>query len=290
MIVVTGATGKLGRLIVETLAAKMSADQIGISVRDCSKATDLSDRGIRVRAGDFADPATLRRAFEGASQVLVISSNSSGAAAVEHHQNAIDAAGQVGAQRVLYTSHMGASSSSAFAPMRDHAATEDALNASGVAFTSLRNGFYASSAVMMMGPFLKTGKVVAPRDGPVSWTTHEDLAHAAVLALTEEGKLDGITPPLTGSEALNLAQLANMASELTGREITRVTISDEEQRSSMLSRGTPEPMVNLFGGLYKASRADEFARVNATLERLLGRPPVSMRQVLMDVIEAHQGE
>ena len=288
MTVVTGATGKLGRLIVEKLAAKIPADQIGVSVRDCSKATDMSDRGIRVRRGDFADPASLATAFEGASQVLVVSSNSSGAAAVQHHRSAIDAARQVGVQRVLYTSHMGASASSEFAPMRDHAATEEALNASGLAFTSLRNGFYASSAVMMMGPFLETGKVVAPLDGPVSWTTHEDLADAAVLALTEEGKLDGITAPLTGSEALNLTQLAHLASEVTGRETVRVTISDEEQRSSMLSRGTPETMVNLSGSLYKASRANEFARVDAELERLLGRPPVSMRQVLMDLIAIHR--
>ncbi len=288
MIIVTGATGKLGQLIVEKLSAKMPAGQIGVSVRDCSKATALSDRGIRVRQADFTGPARLLHAFEGASQVLIISSNSGGAAAVEQHRNAISAAREAGAQRVLYTSHMGASISSAFAPMRDHAATEEALKSSGLAFTSLRNGFYASSAVMMMGPFLKTGKVVAPPDGPVSWTTHEDLADAAVLALTGEGKLDGITAPLTGSEALNLAQLAGLASELMGRETTRITISDEEQRSLMLSRGTPQPLVDLFEGLYKASRANEFARVDATLEQLLCRPPVSMRHVLMDLIKTQQ--
>ena len=288
MIVVTGASGKLGQLIVEKLVGKMPANQIGVSVRDSSKATGLSGHGIRVRQADFADPSSLLDAFEGASQVLVISSNSGGAAAVDHHRNAIHAASKAGAQRVLYTSHMGAGASSAFAPMRDHAATEEALKVSGLPFTSLRNGFYASSAVMMMGPFLKTGKVVAPPDGPVSWTTHEDLADAAVLALTEEGKLNGITPPLTGSEALSLAQLADLASQLTGREITRITISDEEQRSSLLSRGTPEPMVDLFAGLYKASRAHEFATVDPTLQRLLGRPPVSMRHVLMNLINTLQ--
>jgi NAD(P)H dehydrogenase (quinone) len=288
MIVVTGATGKLGQLIVEKLSARIPANQIGVSVRDSSKATGLSNRGIRVRQSDFADPASLLHAFEGAGQVLVISSNNSGAGAVQHHRNAIDAARLAGAQRILYTSHMGANASSVFAPMRDHAATEEILKASGVAFTSLRNGFYASSAVMMMGLFGETGKVVAPADGPVSWTAHEDLADAAVLALSEEGKLDGITAPLTGAEALNLAQLAGLAAELTGRETTRITISDEEYHSSMLSHGTPEPMVDLFGGLYKASRANEFAAVDPTLGRLIGRPPVSMRQVLTDLIETRR--
>ena len=288
MIIVTGATGQLGSAIVKKLIEHVPAAEIGVSVREPEKAAALMALGVRVRRGDFAEPESLRHAFEGASKVLVISSNSRGADAVEHHRNAINAAKHAGARRVMYTSHMGASASSAFAPMRDHAATEAALATCGLAFTSLRNGFYSSSAVMMMGPFLKTGKVVAPLDGPVCWTTHADLAAAAVLALTEEVMLDGITAPLTGSEALDLEQLADLASELTGREIARIKISDEEQRKSMLSRGTPEHMVDLMGGLYQASRANEFARVDPTLGRLLGRDPASMRQVLMDLIETHQ--
>ena len=288
MIILTGATGKLGQCVVEKLLTKLPADQIGVSVRDSSKAKHLTELGVRVRQADFADRASLLHAFEGAEQVLVISSNSSGASAVEHHRNAIDATKQVGARRVLYTSHMGASTTSAFAPMRDHAATEEVMKTSGLAFTSLRNGFYASSALMMMGPFLKIGKVVAPSDGPVSWTAHEDLAEAAVLTLTEEGRLDGITAPLTGEEAFDLAQLAGLASEIAGHEIRRVTLSDEEQRSSMLSRGTPEAMVDLFAGLFKGSRANEFARVDPTLARLLRRPAISMRQVLKDFVETNR--
>lgn len=270
-------------MIVERLLAKVSADQIGVSVRDVSKAAHWQARGIRVRQGDFSDPASLGQAFEGASQVLIISSNSSGAAAVEHHQNAVDAAKAAGAQRILYTSHMGASHASAFAPMRDHAATEDALEASGVAFTSLRNGFYAYSALMMMGPFLQTGKIVAPQDGIVSWTDHRDLADAAVIALTEAGKLDGITPALTGSEALDFAALAGITSELTGREISRIIVTDEENNARSLSRGTPPHLVELFDGLFKASRAKEFAAIDPSLEQLLGRAPIGMRQVLTEI-------
>jgi NAD(P)H dehydrogenase (quinone) len=282
LIILTGATGKLGQLITGKLLGKVRAEQIGVSVRDPGKATDLKSRGIRVRQGDFADPASLLHTFEGASQVLLISSNSSGENAQEHHRNAIHAAKQVGAQRILYTSHMGSNANSAFAPMRDHAATEEALKASGVPFTSLRNGFYAGSGVMLMGSFLQTGKVVAPQDGPVSWTAHDDLADAAVLALTGDGKLDGITAPLTSSEALDLAGLARLASELTGREITRVTVSDSEQRNTMLARGTPKHQADLSAGLFKASRANEFAMIDPNLETLLGRSPISMRQVLFD--------
>ncbi len=284
MIVVTGATGKLGKLIVERLLAKMPADQIGVSVRVPGKTDDLKERGVRVCQADFGDPGSLLHAFEGAAQVLLISSNSSGETAVEHHCNGINAAKEAGARRILYTSHLGASATSAFAPMRDHAATEAALKASVVTFTSLRNGFYGYSAVMMMGAFLQTGKVVGPQDGPVSWTAHSDLAEIAVIALTEPERLDGITSPLTGSKTLDLAGLAAMVSEMTGREISRVTISDQEHRASMLSRGMPEHLADLFGGLFKASRANEFATVDPTLGSLLGRPPVSMRQVLAEAI------
>ena len=288
MIIITGATGKLGQLITRKLLDKMPAQQIGVSVRDPGKATDMKRRGIRVRQGDCANPASLLHSFHGASQVLLISSNNSGETAREHHCNAIYAAQQVGAQRILYTSHMGASANSAFVPMRDHAAAEEALKASGIAFTSLRNGFYADSGVMLMGPLLQTGEVVAPQDGPVSWIAHNDLADAAVLAITGDGELDGITPALTGSEALNLAELAEIVSEVTGREISRVKVSDEAYRDTMLSRGTPEHLVDLFGGLFKASRANEFARVDPRLAILLGCPLVSMRQVLSDAIKRLQ--
>ena len=280
MIIITGATGKLGQAIVERLLKLVPANQIGVSVRDPEKAHIFKEQGVRVRRGDFADPETLRHAFEGASQVLVISTNSAGDGAVQQHRNAIEAAKAVGAQRVIYTSHMGANSASLFPPMRDHAATEEILKTSGIAFTSLRNGFYSESGFWLMGDALKTGKIVAPKDGPVSWTTHADLAEAAVIALTQEGRLNGVTPPLTASEALDLNAIASSVSGLTGRETTRVTVTDEEYRASMIARGTPEMWADMSTGLFAASRKSEFAAVDSTLESLLGRSPVSMQDFI----------
>jgi uncharacterized protein YbjT (DUF2867 family) len=284
MIIITGATGQLGRGIVEGLLARVAADQVGVSVRDPEKAGRLSDRGVRVRHGDFDDPATLRHAFEGASQVLIVSASETGETALRMHRNAIAAAREVGAERILYTSHMGSNSASAFDPMPDHARTEAALEASGIAFTSLRNGFYAASGLMLMGQALATGELIAPEDGPVSWTAHADLAEAAAIALTEDG-LDGPTAPLTSAEALDLADLAELASELTGREITRITVSDEDYRAGMVAHGVPEAQADMLVGLFVASRQNEFAAVDPTLERLLGRPPISMRSALAEAAE-----
>lgn len=280
MIVVTGATGQLGRAVVEQLLERLPAAEIGVSVRQPEKSSALSERGVRVRQGNYDDPASLRHAFEGASQVLIVSSNSAGDSAVHQHQTAINAARDVGVQRILYTSHMGSNPASPFPPMRDHAATEALLVDSGVAFTSLRNGFYSDSGLMFMGRALETGELVAPEDGPVSWTTHADLAEATARILSDEGRFEGITPPLTASKALDLADLAALASELNGRSIKRVVVSDDEQRAKMVSQGVPGPQADFALSIYLASRQGEFAAVDPTLAALLGRPPVSMRDFL----------
>jgi NAD(P)H dehydrogenase (quinone) len=284
MIIVTGASGQLGRAVVTELLKRMPADRIGVSVRDPGKVGELSGRGVRVRHGDFGDPASLDHAFEGASQVLIVAVNRTGEERLRQHRAAIEAARNAGARRILYTSHMGANPASLFLPMPDHAATEAMLAASGVAFTSLRNGFYADSGIMFMGQALETGSLVAPQDGPVSWTTHADLVEATAIILADEGRFDGITPPLTGSEALDLADLAATVSELTGRPIKRVLVSDEEHKAEMISRGVPDAAATMLLGVFAASRQGEFAATDGALATLLGRPPTSMREVLKSKI------
>lgn len=280
MIIVTGATGQLGRTITRQLLARRGAAGIGVSVRDPHKVQDLQDSGVRVRQGDFADPASLRHAFEGATQVLIVSSGKLGEEGLRLHQNAIDAARDAGARRVLYTSHMAASPDSLFPPMWTHAATEELLQQSGLPFTSLRNGFYADSARFLLGTAFQTGEVAAPQDGPVSWTTHADLAEAAAVILADEGRFDGPTPPLTSVEALNLAQLGEIVSSLTGRPSQRVIVPEDGFRAGLVARGIPEDRLPVMIGLYRASHRGEFAAVHPALTQLLGREPQRMFEVL----------
>ncbi len=135
MIIVTGASGQLGHAIVLELLKLMPASEIGVSVRDPQKASDLEALGVRVRQGDFADPASLQHAFEGADQVLVVSSNARayGGDPLAQHTSAIEAARRAGVTRIVYTSQIAASPISAFAPAIDHAATEELLRQSGLA-------------------------------------------------------------------------------------------------------------------------------------------------------------
>jgi len=268
---------------VERLIDRVPVEQIGVSVRDPQQAQALAERGVRVRRGDFADPASLAHAFQGASQVLVVSPDTVGEMTVRLNRAAIDAAVAVGAGRVLYTSHMGSNPCSPFPPMRDHAATESALAAAGVAFTALRNGFYAASAVMLLGAALETGELAVPTDGPVAWTSHADLAEAAVIALTGD-RLDGLTPALTGSEAIDMAGVAAIASDVTGRPIRHVVVSDEEYRAGLIAHGVPEPAADMLLGLFAASRKGEFAPADPTLARLIGRAPQTVRDVLVAAV------
>jgi NAD(P)H dehydrogenase (quinone) len=121
--------------------------------------------------------------------------------------------------------------------------------------------------------------VAAPSDGPVSWTDHDDLAEAAAIVLTEGG-FDGPTPALTGAEALDLADIAAIATEVIGRPIRRTVVPDAEYRATLVGHGVPEPAADMLVDLFAASRQGEFAAVDPTLGHLLGRPPRTIRDVL----------
>jgi NAD(P)H dehydrogenase (quinone) len=282
MIIVTGATGQLGHAIVTKLVDLVAADDVGVSVRNIDKAADLQELGVRVRQGDFDDAASMQNAFEGATQVLLVSSNarSYGGDPLAQHATAINAAKAVGARRIVYTSHMAASTISLFPPQRDHIATEQMLEESGMAWTALRHGFYMASGIAMIGNAAETGVLEAPADGKFNWAAHADLAEAAAIILASEGRYDGPTPPLVGSEALDFADLAAIVSEVNGTPIERRVITEDQLRTNMASRGTPDQVVAMVLGLYAASRNGEFLSTDPTLTELLGRPTTTVRQLL----------
>ncbi|MGP4101684.1 NmrA family NAD(P)-binding protein [Nonomuraea sp. KM90] len=283
MIIITGATGRLGSQIVGRLLQRVPAGQVGVSVRDADGAGDLAARGVRVRRGDFTDPGSLAEAFVGATQVLIVSTSQTGEAALNQHVTAIEAARDAGARRILYTSHQGAAEDSLFAPMPDHAATESYLEKTGTPFTALRNGFYADTVRLLLGQALETGELVAPADGPVSWTAHADLAEAAAVILADEGRFDGPTPPLTAPVALDLQDVARIVTELTGRPISRVVAGDAEWAATLVGHGVPEQQAGLLLGMFRAARHGEFATTGPELESLLQRPATPLRSILEGV-------
>lgn len=280
MIVVTGAAGQLGRQVVDTLATLVDPHRVGVSVRDPDQVEGLADRGIRVRRGDFDDLASMLAAFEDADQVLIVSANKLGEEARRLHRSAIEAARSAGARRILYTSHMGARIGSSFAPADQHAGTEDDLANTGVPFTSLRHGFYAESCLLMVGDALRQGDLRVPEDGPVSWTARADLADADAAILASHAAFEGVSPSLTSATAITMADLAAIASEVTGKEIRHTTVMDEQWRSAKIAAGMPEVYAEMLLGTFRAARRGDFAGTSPVLGQLLGREPVGMREVL----------
>lgn len=279
MIIVTGANGRLGSQIVERLLDHVPATSVGVSVLDPGRASALAERGVRVRAGDFTAPGGLEHAFEGAEQVLVVSALIRGPGAADANMAAIDAAAAAGAGHILYTSHQASSAESLFLPQRTHAATERHLQQQQVPFTALRNGFYASTLELYLGDAFQTGRLVVPQDGPVSWTAHADLAEAAVAALTSGAPM-GITPPLTASELLDFAAVADLLSELSGRTIEHVVSSDEDWKATAVAAGMPPIAADFTLGMFEASRRGEFAVTDPALESMIGHPTATVRSVL----------
>ena len=281
MIIVTGATGALNGATVDHLLERVPAAEIGVAVRDVTKAQRFAERGVEVRHGDYADPASLPAAFEGADQLLLVSSNDAGADAVGLHRAAIDAAVAAGVGRILYTSHQGADRTTSFKPGRDHAATEDLLAGSGLPWTSLRNGFYAHSLHWLMGPWRDTGVISVPADGPVSWTAREDAAEAAAVILASNGAYDG-PATLTANAAPTFEDLAVLASDVSGRTIGLAVVDPDEWVAAKVADGQPELMVRFLLGMYTAAHDGFFAGTDPLLGTLLGREPRTVRDLLTE--------
>jgi uncharacterized protein YbjT (DUF2867 family) len=283
MIIVTGATGALNGATVEHLLTRVPADQLGVSVRDVTKASHLAERGVRVRRGTYDDPAALLDSFEGAEQVLLVSSNDPHADQANLHRTAIDAAIAAGAKRILYTSHQHIGADSSFHPAREHAATEAILADSGVAWTALRNGFYAHSLDWLLGPWQQTGVIAAPADGPVSWTDRADEAEAAAIIVAGQRRFDGPVT-LTAGTAVTFGDIAQFLSQLAGREIQRVVVDDERWIAEQVTQGSTESMARLMLGFFQAAREGRFAQVDPLLAELLGREPRTATDLLTDHI------
>ena len=279
MIVVTGATGALNGATTEHLLRLVPADQLVVAVRTPARAAHFAERGVQVRQADYAQPATLADAFAGADQLLLVSSSDPAADAVALHRAALQAAVAAGVGRILYTSHQGTHPGTPFGPGRDHAATEELLAESGIPWTSLRNGFYAHSLAWLLGPWRETGIIRVPADGPVSWTAREDAAEAAAAIITAEHPYDGPVT-LTAAAAPAFSDIAQIASDVAGRQIGFELQDADEWIAAQVTAGRPEFAARFLLGMYQAASDGYFAGTDPLLGELLHRRPRTVRDAL----------
>ena len=279
MIAITGATGALNGRTAEHLLRTVPASELTIIARDPARAERFARAGATVRAGRYEDPDGLRHAFAGVDRVLLVSSNDPGADTVALHRNAIEAAVAAGVDRVIYTSHQGADPDSPFPPARVHAATEAILADAAPHWTALRNGFYAHSLEWLLGSWRSSGVITVPADGPVSWTSRDDVAEAAAVLLSGVALPDGPVT-LTAPAAPRFVDLADTASEVAGRSIGFEIVDAEQWVRLAVDAGQPELRARFSVTIFQAAERGLFAGTDPLLGTLLGRAPSSVREAL----------
>lgn len=291
-LLVTGAAGHLGRCVIAHLqeSRHVSPSRIVAATRNPEKLADLAAEGIDVRRLDFDDPATLGPALAGVDRMLLISTDALDRPGrrLEQHQAAIEAARQGGVKHVVYTSMPNPESSLVlFAP--DHLGSEQALAASGLGWTVLRNNWYMENLYMALPAALASGQWhTAAADGRVGYVAREDCARVAATVLAAEAAENaaGERYDVTGAESFTVEQIAATVREITGRPLAVVPVSDEQLQQGLLAAGIPPFLAPLLVSFDANIRAGKLDVVSDTVAKLTGNPPQTLRAFL----EENKGE
>ncbi|RFA06960.1 NAD(P)-dependent oxidoreductase [Subtercola boreus] len=278
-IVVTGATGHLGRLALTHLLARgVAASDIVAAGRNPEKVDALKSLGVRTAVIDFADPATLAAAFEGADTLLLVSGSDLGGR-VEQHRNAIDAAKTAGISRIVYTSAPRADSTDLIlAP--EHKATEEYLRASGVPFTILRNNWYTENYASTLAQVAGTGVYAASTgEGRVASASREDYAEAAAVVLTTDGH-EGAVYELSGDTAWNGSDFAATLSEVLGRAVAFEPLTPDAHTAALRAAGLDDGTVGFVVGLDANIATGALDKSSDDLSALIGRPTTPVADTL----------
>lgn len=276
-IVVTGATGRLGRHVVEQLLEKVPAERITAVVRSPEKAADLAGRGVRIAVADYNAPETFDGVLAAGDKVLLISGNEFDKGRVGQHRVVIDAAKAAGVALLAYTSAPGPLTA---ALADDHRGTEEALLGSGVPYVLLRNGWYHENYTENLASALENGAVLAAAgEGRISTASRADYAAAAVAVLTGEGH-ENTTYELGGDEAWSFAEYAAELSRQTGREIVYNAVTPETLTGILAGAGVPGPLAAVLAGVDVSIEKGELVVDSGDLSRLAGRPTTPLAEAV----------
>ena len=278
MIVVTGATGQLGKLVIEELLKTVPASQIVAAVRNPQKSQDLAAKGIKIRHADYARPESLEAAFAVAEKVLLISSSEVGQR-VAQHQAVTDAARAAGVKLLVYTSILNADNSTLLLS-QEHKATEAYIRASGVPFTLLRNGWYAENHTGSLAAAVEHGAVLgAAKEGRFATATRADYAAAAAAVLTGKGQENKVYE-LGGDEAYTLAELAAEFARQTGKSVVYKDLPQAEYASALTGFGLPEGLAAAIADADAGASRGELDTKSHDLSTLIDRSTTSLQQAV----------
>ncbi|MFF1254684.1 SDR family oxidoreductase [Pseudarthrobacter sp. NPDC058329] len=284
-IVITGATGQLGRHVLEALLErKVPAQDIVAAGRSIEKIADLADRGVRVRSMDYGNAASVAAALQGASKVLLISGSEVGQR-VEQHRTVIEAAKAAGVELVAYTSIANADTTG-MKLAAEHQATEAILQESGVPFVLLRNGWYLENYTDQLPGTLAQGAIAGSAgEGRVSAASRVDYAHAAAAVLVADGQAGRIYE-LGGDEPFTMAELAAEISAAAGRNISYQDLPAREYAGMLAGFGVPEAFADILADSDLGIARGDLLVGSGDLRKLIGRPATSLADAVRSAAAA----
>jgi NAD(P)H dehydrogenase (quinone) len=278
-ILVTGASGKLGTLVLKGLL-KNQKNNIIATTRNPENLSNLAKEGIEVRTADFNDPKNLANAFIGADRLLLISTDAIGSR-IEQHKNAIAAAKESGVKHIIYTSWPKPNTSVAVVA-KEHLETENLIKASGLSYTILRNLPYAENIFYSIPNAIAMGTLYgAAGSGKVAYVTKQDCADAAVGALLSNNYTNTIVD-ITGPEAISHFELAKIISEVTGKNVNYVDLPEIDFKNGLLKSGMPELWAEVFAKFDVSYKNLDTAVISDAVEELSGHKPKSIREFIKE--------
>lgn len=278
--IVTGASGQLGRQVIDNLLAAGASPIIAVS-RSPEKLAELADKGVEARKGDFNDPASLTTAFSGGKRLLIISTDDlEPGKRLVAHKNAVAAATKEGITHIVYTSLTNPVEESPITFSKDHSDTEALIKETGANYTILRNNLYTDLVLMGGGQSIAMGQhFAAAGEGKTGYVTRGDCARAAAAALMQETGSSVLD--ITGPEAVSQGDIAGILSEISGKEIPYIPISTDELVQGMIGAGLPEHMAKVFASFDEAMAKDYLSVATDDLESLTGQAGQSVRDFLI---------
>jgi len=278
--IVTGASGQLGRQVIDNLIAAGAGPIIAVS-RSPEKLADLADKGVEARKGDFNDPASLSAAFAGGKRLLIISIDDlEPGKRLAAHKNAIAAATKEGITHIVYTSLTNPVEESPITFSKDHSDTEALIKDTGASYTILRNNLYTDLVLMGGGQSIGLGQhFAAAAEGKTGYVTRGDCARAAATALMQETGSSVLD--ITGPAAVSQGDIAAILSEISGKDIPYIPISTDDLVKAMVDAGLPEFMAKVFASFDEAMAKDYLNVATGDLEKLTGQAGQSVRDFLI---------
>jgi len=283
MVLITGANGHLGLATIDFLLKKNPDAKIKALVRSEEKGKELKNKGVEIAIGDYLNYESLVNAMKNVESLLLISSSTIGDRHMQH-ANVIKAAKQSGIREIIYTSVLKANPNSKFSVVLDHIKTEADIKACGIDYIIMRNTYYADFLPDIIGNALESGVIYySAANAKINFAVRMDMAEANAVVISDIDNHKNKIYEITSGEAYSFTDIAEIISQITGKEIKYVDIPTKALKENIIKAGMPNEIAEFMAGIAESMKAGEFDYCDLTLENLIGRKPITLKEYLKSV-------